>query len=205
MRSTFLIISLFVINILNIVPPDSDDIFFSRLSRQSNDVSSITSRFTQTKYLKLLNEKLISEGTFYYQKRGKIRFDYLRPRKMSIVMIPQKLQIVASEKKTTYDLSEQKQLAELAVVMDACISGRINLLPKDYKAEYKLEKRWHVIKITLLNKNARNPYTLIELKLNLNDYSLEQLTLYEKSEDYTIYDFTDVAVNQNLKQSLFVI
>lgn len=199
MRSAYFIIFILLFNTIN------EDLFFSKLSRQSNDVVSITSHFTQTKYLKLIDNKLISEGTFYYQKRGKIRFDYASPKKMSIIMMPEKLQIIASEKKTTYDLTSQKSLAELAVVMEACISGKIDELPDGYKVEYRLENNFHLIKITPLKSNAKNPYTCIELNLNLINYSLERLVLYEKSEDYTTYSFTNISVNQNLKPSLFMI
>lgn len=199
MKSPYLIIFLLLFNTIN------EDLFFSKLSRQSNDIFSITSHFTQTKYLKLIDNKLISEGTFYYQKRGKIRFDYSTPKKMSIIIMPEKLQITAAEKKTTYDLSTQKSLAELAVVMEVCISGKINDLPKGYKVEYKLENDFHLLKITPLKNSAKNPYSCIELHLNLSNYSLEKLTLYEKSEDYTTYNFTNISVNQNLKPSLFMI
>jgi len=215
-RNAFFIIFILIFNTLNVVAfrnnvnesiieNRAEDMFFSKLSRQSSDIFSITSHFTQTKYLKLIDNKLVSEGTFYYQKSGKIRFDYTQPKKMSIIMMPEKLQIIASERKTTYDLTTQKPLAELAAVMEACISGKIKELPKGYKAEYQMERNAHVIRITQLNKSAKNPYSLIELQLNLNNYSLEQLTLYEKSEDYTIYNFTNISVNQNLKASLFMI
>lgn len=180
-------------------------LFFAKLSEQSKDLSSITSQFTQTKYLKLLDTKIISEGNFYYKKRGKIRFDYLSPKKMSILMLPEKLQIIASEKKTTYDLSSQKSLNDLAAVMEACISGNISYLPKDYEAHYELNKDVHIIRIKQLSKNANNPYSLIELRLNLLDYSLEQLTLFEKSEDYTIYSFKNITLNQDFSTSLFAL
>lgn len=216
MLNTFLITSLLIFNALNFVAiPDSnnksdsdnisEEVFFSRLSRQSSEVFSITSHFTQTKYLTLINNKLVSEGTFYYQKRGKIRFDYTQPKSMSIIMMPDKLQIIASDRKTTYDLSTQKSLAELAAVMDACISGKIKDLPKDFVAEYRMENDAHVIRITQLNKSVKNPYSLIELRLNLNNYCLEQLTLFEKSDDFTTYNFTNISVNQILKSSLFMI
>ena len=216
MRNTFFIITVFIFSTLNVaaffggynksvLDNKSEEAFFSKLSTQTSDIFSITSHFTQIKYLTLIDNKLISEGTFYYQKRGKIRFDYTIPKKMSIIMIPEKLQIIASERKTTYDLLSQKSLSEMAIVMEACISGKINNLPKDYIARYSMEKDAHVIKITNLVKSAKNPYSLIELRLNLNDYSLEQLTLFEKSNDYTTYTFTNISVNQNLKSSLFMI
>jgi len=216
MRNFFLITSLLIINTLIFVSvfssdnkngndSKSEEIFFSRLSRQSCDVFSITSHFTQTKYLTLINSKLVSEGTFYYQKKGKIRFDYKQPKSMSIIMMPDKLQIIAAEKKTTYDFSTQKSLADMAVVMEACISGKIKDLPKNYVAEYRIEKDAHVIRITQLKVSDKSPYALIELRLNLRDYSLEQLTLFEKSDDFTTYNFSDILVNQNLKSSLFMI
>ncbi|MFA5850698.1 MAG: outer membrane lipoprotein carrier protein LolA [Bacteroidales bacterium] len=206
MRSRFLIVFLLMFCTTGVdALKSTEEIFFANLSKQSNDIISITSHFTQTKYLKVIDNKLVSEGTFYYQKRGKIRFDYASPKKMSIIMMPDKLQIVAGEKKTTYDLTTQKPLAELAAVMEACISGKIRELPKNYFVEYKLEPDSHLIKIKQSKSTAKNPYTCIELRFNLSSYALEQLTLFEKSEDCTIYKFMNITVNQNLKPSLFMI
>ncbi len=216
MRSRFLIVFLLMFSTTgvdalkspvnkNILESSSEEIFFANLSKQSNDILSITSHFTQTKYLKVIDSKLVSDGIFYYQKRGKIRFDYTSPKKMSIIMMPDKLHILAGEKRTTYDLITQKSLAELAAVMEACISGKIRELPKNYFVEYKQEPDNHLIKIKQSKSTAKNPYTCIELRFNLNSYALEQLTLFEKSEDRTMYKFTNITVNQNLKPSLFII
>lgn len=189
----------------NIMESSLEKAFFDNLSKQSNDIFSLTSHFTQTKFLKVIDEKLVSTGTFFYQKRGKIRFDYIEPKKMSIIMVPDKLHILAGEKRTTYDLITQKPLAELAVVMEACISGKIKELPKGYFVEYKLEPDNHLIKIKQSKNTAKNPYTCIELRFNLSSYALEQLTLFEKSEDCTTYKFSNITINQNLKPSLFMI
>jgi outer membrane lipoprotein-sorting protein len=181
---------------LSFVYADSrEDIFYSELSRRSSEVTTIKSSFTQTKHVKLLNTKVVSKGKFQYKKSVDIRFDYASPKVMSIIMTNSNLRISTPTKTTTYDFAKQRSLAELAVIMEACVSGKLRELPAKYKVIYKLAPDFHVITITNLKRGADNPYTMIELHFCLEDYSLRELILYERSEDTTFYSFNNIVTN----------
>ncbi|MEN6570093.1 MAG: outer membrane lipoprotein carrier protein LolA [Rikenellaceae bacterium] len=173
----------------------SEDSFYSELSRRSSEVVSLNSRFTQTKHVKLLNTKVVSQGKFYYKRGGAIRFDYSTPKIMSIIMLKDKLRIETQSKATTYDFARQPSLAELAAIIEACVSGNIKNLPDKYKVVYTLSPDCHVVTITNLKKTPDNPYTKIELHFDLDNYSLKELILYERSEDTTYYSFNNIVAN----------
>jgi outer membrane lipoprotein-sorting protein len=173
----------------------SEDSFYSELSRRSSEVVSLNSRFTQTKQVKLLNTKVLSQGKFYYKRGGEIRFDYSSPKTMSIIMLKDKLRIETQNKATTYDFARQPSLAELAVIMEACISGKVKELPDKYKVSYTLLSGFHVVTITNLKRSPDNPYTKIELHFDLDNYSLKELILFERSEDTTYYSFYNIVAN----------
>lgn len=181
---------------LSFVYADSrEDLFYSELSRRSSEVTTIKSSFTQTKHVKLLNTKVVSKGKFQYKKGVDTRFDYASPKVMSIIMTNSNLRISTPTKTTTYDFAKQQSLAELAVIMEACVSGKLRELPSKYKVTYKLASDFHVITITNLKRGADNPYTMIELHFCLEDYSLRELILYERSEDTTFYSFNNIVTN----------
>jgi len=172
-----------------------EDSFYARLSKRSSEITSLTSDFVQIKQVKLLDTKVVSKGKFYYKKRAEIRFDYSSPKKMSIVMFENKLDIVTLDKTTSYDFSKQKSLAELSVVMNACISGKLKELPEKYKVDYQEGKKFHNVSITNLKRTPDNPYTKIELHFDLENYSLIELILYERSQDTTTYSFFNMVTN----------
>ncbi|MEA5005760.1 MAG: outer membrane lipoprotein carrier protein LolA [Rikenellaceae bacterium] len=181
---------------LSLLYADSrEDLFYSELSRRSSEVNTLKSSFVQTKHVKLLNAKVVSKGKFLYNKGGDIRFDYAVPKVMNIVMTKSNLQISTPTKTTTYDFTKQRSLAELAVIMEACVSGKLRELPSKYKVIYKLSADFHVVTITNLKRSADNPYTMIELHFSFDDYSLRELILYERSEDTTFYSFNNLVIN----------
>ncbi|MDD3034191.1 MAG: outer membrane lipoprotein carrier protein LolA [Bacteroidales bacterium] len=181
---------------LSFVYADSrEDLFYSELSRRSAEVSTLRASFIQTKHVKLLNTKVVSNGKFQYKKGIDIRFDYASPKVMSIIMTNINLRISTPTKTTTYDFAKQRSLAELAVIMEACVSGKLKELPDKYKVIYKSSSNFHIVTITNLKRGADNPYTMIELHFCLEDYSLRELILYERSEDTTFYSFNNIVTN----------
>ncbi len=181
---------------LSLLYADSkEDLFYSELSRRSSEVSTLRASFTQTKYVKLLDTKVVSKGKFQYKKGVDIRFDYATPKVMSIIMTNSDLRISTPTKTTTYDFAKQRSLAELAIIMEACVGGKLRELPAKYKVIYKSTADFHVVTITNLKRGADNPYTMIELHFCLEDYSLRELILYERSEDTTFYSFNNIVTN----------
>lgn len=181
---------------LSLLYADSkEDVFYSELSRRSSEVITLKASFIQTKHVKLLDTKVVSKGKFQYNKGGDIRFDYASPKVMSIIMTNNSLKISTPTKTTTYDFSKQRSLAELAVIMEACVGGKLKDLPAKYKVLYRMAADFHVVTITNLKRGADNPYTMIELHFCLKDYSLRELILYERSEDTTFYSFNNIVTN----------
>jgi outer membrane lipoprotein-sorting protein len=119
-----------------------------------------------------------------------MRFDYISPKEMSIVITPLRLYIVSAGKTNTFSLESQKGLSDLAAVMEACIGGDIKSIPAGYSVSYSFREKRHRLEITPNRVNTQSPYLKIEMVINPSNFSLEQLTLWERSKDYTIYRFS---------------
>jgi hypothetical protein len=87
--------------------------------------------------------------------------------------------------------------------MEACMGGNITSIPKTYKVTYELKQERHKLYIEPKNKNLISPYTRIELSLNKNNLSLEELILVEKTQDYTVYKFSSITLNRSLPATMF--
>jgi outer membrane lipoprotein carrier protein len=183
----------------------AEEDFYSALAKRSKDISTVTADFVQSKHIKVVDETLVSKGSFYYKKSGNVRFDYTSPKVMSIVMNSVKLHILSSGKTTTFQLDNQKGLSDLARVMEACIGGDINSIPKSYRVSYRLLPNRHNLIIVPKNKEILGPYSKIELFLNESDFSLEEMVLYEKSNDFTTYKFSNLILNRSLSGKMFLL
>lgn len=183
--------------------PENGEQFFSDLAKQSREVATVSGTFVQTKHIKVLGEKVESGGNFFYKRSGNVRFDYSAPKVMSIIMTTSNIHILSMGRATTFSLESQKGLSDLAGVMEACMGGNIASIPKTYKVTYELKAERHKLYIEPRNKNLISPYTRIELSLNKNNLSLEELILVEKTQDYTVYRFSGITLNRSLSASMF--
>ncbi len=203
MNMNKLIIMLSLVLSSGFIYGSSEKEFFLALAQHSKTVSSVSGNFVQKKFITILNDSVESSGLFYYKRSGNMRFDYTSPKEMSIVITPLKLYILSAGKTNTFSLESQKGISDLAAVMEACIGGDIKSIPSGYTISYSLRDNTHIVEITPSGTNTQSPYIRIEMVINYSDYSLEQLTLWERSNDYTIYKFSGLSLNSAVSPSMF--
>ncbi len=172
------------------------DLFFTALAERSASVRSFSGNFIQKKKIQLTDREMISKGTVRYEKGSAIRFDYVSPRKMSIVVGEKDLKIITPEKTTTYDLSAQKEMSALVSIMNDCLAGNVEGLSENCKVEYRKEPAVHVVNLYPLPGNTSYPYESIVLLFNASDYSIKEIILNERSKDITSYQFLNLKLHE---------
>jgi len=175
---------------------NKSELFFTGLAERSASVKSFSGDFLQKKKIRLTDREMISKGTVRYDKGSAIRFDYLSPRKMSVVVGKNDLKIITPEKTTTYDLSAQKELSALVAVMNDCLAGNVKGLSKNCKVEYMEENSAHVVNLYPLPGNTSYPYESIVLLFDTTDYSIKEIVLNERSKDITSYQFLNLKLHE---------
>ena len=183
--------------------PESGERFFSAMSRHTASIKTVSGTFEQEKEIKVLNQKVKSSGNFFFSKPGNVRFDYTSPKMMSIIMTSSNIHILSKSGTTSFSLDKQKALSDLAKVMEACMGGDISSIPDSYGIAYINGEGSHSLVIEPKTKSKNNPYKRIELRLSVSDYSIEELLLYEKNDDVTIYRFRGVSTNSRFASNMF--
>ena len=183
--------------------PDSGERFFSALASHSSKVKTVSGTFDQVKHINVLDQKVSSSGNFFFSKPGNVRFDYTSPKMMSIIMTSSNIHILSKSGSSTFSLEKQKGLVDLAKVMEACMGGDISSIPDTYSVNYISNNDGHTLLIEPKIKTKSNPYKKIELKLSEEDYSLEELSLYERNDDVTTYIFKGISTNRRFASTLF--
>ena len=83
------------------------------------------------------------------------------------------------------------------------MGGDISSIPDSYGVVYIDGGGSHSLVIEPKTKSKNNPYKRIELRLSVADYSIEELHLYEKNDDVTIYRFRGVSTNSRFASNMF--
>src|SRR6185503_15443813 len=81
-------------------PVDNLTEFKTKFAEEGKKVSTISSNFIQEKNLSVLEEKIISEGKFWYKKERKVRLEYQKPFRYLMMMSGDQMVIRDEQKET---------------------------------------------------------------------------------------------------------
>ena len=176
--------------------------FLQQLSVESSTLETIQSDFTQTKYMEMLSEKIVSKGKFYYKKEGKIRMDYSSPIKYLLIINDKKIKIVSDGKTSIFDTKNNKMMEQMNTLISACMTGNLGKLSSAYTFEYKENATHYWIQVQ--PKGSVKSYMKhIDIYLDKKDLSVQRLRLTEASSDYTEYLFSNKQQNVKIDDAEF--
>ena len=178
--------------------------FKNRMKNESETLNSIESRFTQIKYLRLLSEKIVSTGTFSYQKSDKICLDYLTPVKYRIVINANKIKIDADGKTNVFDSGSNRLMEQMSALISACMTGNLERLSSDYELTLKENDTQYWIAV-VPQGSAKTYMKCIDIYLDKKEFFVSQLKITEPSNDYTEYVFTGQKKNVTFPDAKFVV
>ncbi len=174
-----------------------DKNFYSQLASISTQIETLSGSFKQTKEVISLDVKIVSTGTFRYEKNKEIRFDYETPRVMSIVVKEKEVEIITEEKTTVYAFKGQKNaMAEMAQIMNICMKGFLKELGTNYELNYKLNEKGHCVTIKNAKKESENSFVSIDLCFDSSKYALKEVVVHERSGYVTTYVFSNVNIEK---------
>lgn len=171
---------------------------------ESEQLTGVECNFTQTKYIGLLSEKIVSSGKFYYKKTDKICMDYSSPVKYLIVINGNKIKINSDGKSNVYDLNANKMMSQTQVLISACMTGNLEKLSSDYQLSFMENKTLYRVRV-LPQGSVKSYLKSIDIYLDKNDFSVHQLKITETSDDYTEYTFTGKKKNPMIPDAKFSI
>ncbi|MFA5751633.1 MAG: outer membrane lipoprotein carrier protein LolA [Bacteroidales bacterium] len=172
-----------------------DKDFYAQLAKVSSKIETLSGSFTQIKEVRSLDVKIVSTGTFRYARNRDIRFDYVTPRKMSIVVRDKEVEIITEEKTTVYAFKGQKNaMTEMAQIMNICMKGFLQELGANYELSYVLDDNGHCVTIRNAKKESENSFVSIDLCFDRSEYALNEVVVQEKSGYITTYVFSEVSI-----------
>lgn len=183
-------------------PVAQTEAFKQKWREASETVRSVVCNFVQTKYFALLDEQITSKGRLFYRQKGCIRLDYHTPAAYAVVLDARRMKITADGKTTVYEAAKNKTTAHLNRLITACLTGRLDELTPEYRLVFTENRILYRIE---LQPSTSRPSQVgsVEILLDRKDFSVQQLTVTDPSNDRTSYVFTEIQKNIPLDDALF--
>lgn len=168
----------------------------------SQKTSTITADFTQVKEMSFLEEKVISSGKFYFQKEKLLRWEYTSPFSYAIILNGDRIRIIDEGRSKDFDAGSNRMFLEISNIMTGMVDGTLLAGSQFTTTWYEAQGYYRAVMIP--NVAAMKGYLArIELKLNKEDYSVDELKMIEKSGDYTLITFLNKKLNETIPAAIF--
>jgi len=174
-----------------------------RINAANRGLVTLQCDFEQEKDLSFLEDKVFSSGRFYFQKKDKIRWEYVRPYSYIIIMSGSVIRIQDGEKTSRQDASASRLFSSINAIMTGIIDGSA-ISNSEYFTNIFLENANFVKVIMTPAVPGMNEFiSAFEVCLNKKDYGIESMKIVEKTGDFTLLHFKDKKLNAEIPASVF--
>jgi len=177
--------------------------FKANLLSSTQKAKSIECDFVQKKYLEVLEEPVVSKGTFCFKRENLIRWEYLSPVKYLIIINNDKVLVKDEKKSNVIDTKTNKLFKELTDMMMSCFKGNLQVIEKKYSVQYFEDEKNYITRLVPLDKNAGVYLKNIDMYFDKKDMTIDKLLIVEPSNDYTEYAFINKKLNTVISAEKF--
>lgn len=174
------------------------------ISASTSLIQSLVSRFTQTKTLSILNDKMVSEGKMYFNE-GMLRWEYTAPYKYLFIMNREKVLLQGGGSTSKMNMAENRMFSGIASIMMKTVTGQGLDSSDDYTVSYFTDKDGlYVVKMTPLKREMKQMFSGVVLHFNA-DANVTSVELLESGDDNTVITLHDTKTNIPIDEKIFAI
>ena len=178
----------------------------SKLIEQINQASAktntITADFSQVKEMSFLEEKAISSGKFYFEKEKKLRWEYTEPFSYAIILNNDRLRIIDEGESKDFEAGSNRMFLEISNIMTGMVNGTLLNSPQ-FTTTWSEAAGYYLAELIPNGTDLKDYLARIELKLNKQDFTVDELKMFEKSGDYTVITFRNKKLNETIPVEIF--
>ncbi len=174
--------------------PAPQDTQKAQIAARFAAVNTIESSFTQQKYMALLDEPVTSEGVFYFQKPGRIRWQYKKPFQNGFLIVDGVTYRLEKDKK---EKQSSPLSSNMAAQMLAWLTFDLETLSKQYTLNFTPDG-------VILTPQKEGFLKQIEVVFSKqNPQALSRVEIQETGGDKTVLIFHNPKTNQKLPAEAF--
>lgn len=177
-----------------------------KLKKEMKDAGSnqhsIQSNFVQLKHMSFLETDLQSQGKFWFEKPGKIRWEYQVPFKYTVVINAGKLSIISNANQSEFDLANSEIFNQVNTLLTASVTGNIFDVEGFSVEIYENPNKYYFV-LKPANEALSGILKKIEIWYRKKDKSVGKIKLHESGADYSQITFTDTKLNEEIPDNIF--
>lgn len=176
-----------------------------RINKAASGLKSMECSFTQTKYLSLLSDKMVSEGRMYYKQPNKLRWEYTTPYRYLFVFNGTRVYVGNKTRKDVIDTNTNKVFREVARIMMSTVTGTALSNSSDFSIDVADDKAlWQVVLVPR-KKEMKKMFSKIVLFFNKSNLMIFEINIYEKNNDRTNIKLKNIKTDGALNETFFAI
>jgi outer membrane lipoprotein-sorting protein len=169
---------------------------------ESKKVNSITSTFRQEKVLSLLEEKMVSEGKFWFKRDNKIRIEYQQPFQYLLILNNDEIIIKDNDKQNRMNVKSNKLFQQVNRIILDCVQGSI-LDNNDFAVSAFENSTSFRLEMKPVSKALQDFFSMIIVVVDKKDFTATELTMKEAGGDFTTIHFSNKTLNATIPDSVF--
>lgn len=187
---------------INETPIQDPTKLIEQINLASSKTNTITADFTQVKEMSFLEEKAVSSGKFYFEKEKKLRWEYTKPFSYAIILNNDRIRIIDEGKSKDFEAGSNRMFLEISNIMTGMVNGTLLNSPQ-FATTWSEGTDYYLAVLIPTGTDLKDYLTRIELKLNKQDYTVDELKMFEKSGDYTVITFHNKKLNETIPAEIF--
>ena len=176
-----------------------------QINEASAQLHSLECGFTQTKFLSILDDKMVSKGKMYYQQADKLRWEYLTPYSYTFILNQNQVLLKNDNRSDVIDVNQNRIFKEIARMMMNSIVGNCLSDEKSFKTTVSVSGNEWIATLIPLKKDMKQMWNKLILHIDSARKIVFRVEMHEPSGDYTIIDLTDIKTNKSISPDVFKI
>ena len=174
-----------------------------KINQQAASVKSLKCDFVQTKYMKMLNKKQVSNGKMFYSNPDKLRWEYTSPYKYLFIINGNTVRLSNANRNDQIDANKNKLFKEIAKIMMDSVVGKCLSDNRSFKSTVADKGSEWVATLVPQRREMKNLFKNIILHFNKTKSMVSTVELIENNGDKTIIELKNVHLNETIPASTY--
>ena len=175
------------------------------ITQAASTMKTMQCDFTQTKHLKMLNDKMTSKGRMYYQQTNRLRWEYTSPYSYTFILNDDKVLLKNKQRNDVIDVNKNKLFREIARIMMNSVVGTSLTDDKSFKSTIATNGNEWIASLLPQRKDLKQLFQKIILHFSKKNAMVKQVELIERNGDKTVIELNNIRTNEKISADMFTI
>ena len=205
MKRLLILLFVFVSVHLSLIAQQNETQIRQAITQAASAMKTMQCDFTQTKHLKMLNDKMTSKGRMYYQQTNRLRWEYTSPYSYTFILNDDKVLLKNKQRNDVIDVNKNKLFREIARIMMNSVVGTSLTDDKSFKSTIATNGNEWIASLLPQRKDLKQLFQKIILHFSKKNAMVKQVELIEKNGDKTVIELNNIRTNEKISADMFTI